>query len=141
MPFMLSTGGMKGTPSIVGIHHVTFSVTDLDRTIAWYRDVLGFAELRRLSIGGMDKAMLARESLTLTLVAHGDKTVPGRFDERRVGLDHLSFAVADESALQDWVRHLDENHVTHSEVTQATAGHLVAFRDPDNIALEFYTLT
>lgn len=40
-----------------------------------------------------------------------------------------------------WVRHLDSSHVDPGEVTKATTGHMVAFRDPDNIALEFSTLS
>ncbi len=28
-----------------GVHHVTVTVTDLDRTATWYRDVLGFEKI------------------------------------------------------------------------------------------------
>ena len=35
--------------AITGIHHVTLSVSDLDRTVEWYVGVLGFEEFRRLT--------------------------------------------------------------------------------------------
>ena len=42
----------------------------------------------------LDKAMLTRDGVLVTFVAHGPVAVAGPFDERRCGLDHLSFAVA-----------------------------------------------
>lgn len=132
---------MGQTPNLTRVHHITFSVTELDRSLAWYRDVLGFTEVKRLSVGGLDKAMMVRDELVLTFVAHGDQAVPGPFDERRAGLDHLSFAVPDVTVLRAWVAHLDSRDVDRGDITKATTGHLVAFRDPDNIALEFYTLS
>lgn len=130
---------MTDTPPISGIHHVTLTVSNLDRTLAWYRDVLGFAEVRRMEVAGLRKAMLTRDGLLITVVNHGELAVPGRFDERRCGLDHLSFAVADRATLDAWVARLDAFGVGHGQITAATAGDMVAFRDPDDIALEFYT--
>jgi glyoxylase I family protein len=46
-----------------------------------------------------------------------------RFDEDRVGLDHLAFAVADRQRL--------------TEAKDIGASYILEFRDPDNIALEF----
>jgi glyoxylase I family protein len=68
------------------------------------------------------------------------RVVPGPFNERRTGLDHLSFAVPDRAALEAWVARLDEHNVVHSDIVSGSTGDLVPFRDPDNIALELYTL-
>ena len=61
-----------------------------------------------------------------------------RFDEDRVGLDHLSFSVASRDELEKAVRLLDEHGVPHGEIT--TLGgfgiHILPFRDPDNIQVE-----
>ena len=127
-------------PAISGIHHVTLTVTDSASAAAWYRDVLGFEILRQFEAEGLAKAMLNRDGVTIVLVDHADKAEPGPFSERRNGLDHLSLAVADRAALEEWAKHLAASGVVHSPLKEGSTGSLLAFRDPDNIALEFYTL-
>ena len=61
-----------------------------------------------------------------------------RFDEDRVGLDHLSFAVADRAALDAAAARLDELGVVHGGVKDLGRAALLEFRDPDGIALELY---
>ena len=119
---------------------MTVTVSDAPASAEWYRDVLGFSLLGQVSQNELTKVKLARGGLSLILVDHGDKAVSGDFSERRNGLDHLGFAVADRAALEEWSSHLDGAGVEHSPVTQGSSGSLIAFRDPDNIALEFYTL-
>jgi catechol 2,3-dioxygenase-like lactoylglutathione lyase family enzyme len=82
---------------------------------------------------------LGAYGVVVTFVCHGEAAVPGPFDERRSGLDHVSFAVAARPALDAWVARLDEHGVVHSGIVSGATGDLVPFRDPDNIALEFYT--
>jgi glyoxylase I family protein len=60
------------------------------------------------------------------------------FDERRVGLDHLSFGVTDRSELERWVAHLDAYSVVHSGIIDYHYGPTVVMRDPDNIQLELF---
>lgn len=129
-------------PSIVGINHLSLSVSDLDASVQWYEKVLGFTVVSRKLPGGLDKALLrpADSGVTVVLVSHAEAAEPGAFNERRAGLDHLSFAVADRAALDEWGARLDELGIARSEVKTGSTGELIAFRDPDNIALEFYTL-
>ncbi|WP_308466374.1 VOC family protein [Rathayibacter soli] len=127
-------------PEISGIHHVTLTVSDAPASAAWYRDVLGFEIVKQVQVSEITRVMMARSGFELVLDSHGDKAIPGPFSERRAGLDHLSFAVADRETLDQWAEHLDAVGVGRSPVKQGSSGSLVAFRDPDNIALEFYTL-
>ncbi len=60
------------------------------------------------------------------------------FNERRPGLDHLAFACASRTELEDWERRLNELGVTNGGVVDAPYGSGLSFRDPDNIALEFF---
>ena len=62
-----------------------------------------------------------------------------RFDEKRVGLDHLSFQVAHRVDLETAAAYFDENNIDHGEITDLTGFgiSILAFHDPDNIALEF----
>jgi glyoxylase I family protein len=60
------------------------------------------------------------------------------FSERRLGLDHLAFACADRGELDQWKQHLDELGIVNGGVVDAPYGSGLSFRDPDNIALEFF---
>jgi catechol-2,3-dioxygenase len=60
------------------------------------------------------------------------------FDERRVGLDHVAFACADRADLQQWESNLNELGIAHGGIVDAPYGSGLSFRDPDNIALEFF---
>jgi len=44
------------------------------------------------------------------------------FDERRAGLDHVSFRVADYDALLAWQEQLSALEVPHSPITEAARG-------------------
>jgi glyoxylase I family protein len=67
-----------------------------------------------------------------------DGTGDERFDERRVGLDHVAFGCSDRNELTRWQAHLDDIGVCHSGIVDAGYGSGLSFRDPDNIALEFF---
>lgn len=125
-------------PEIHGIHHVTLTVNDVDAAAGWFERVLGFRLLTRLEHNGLPKALSKRGAMMVTFINHGAAT-SGNFDERRVGLDHLSFAVTD-AELEAWGARLDELGVTRSPVAEGLKGRLISFRGPDDIALEFYTL-
>ena len=56
------------------------------------------------------------------------------FSEFRTGLDHLEFEVADRDELERWEQRLTAFGITHSGIKD----HLITFRDPDNIQLEFF---
>jgi hypothetical protein len=61
-----------------------------------------------------------------------------RFDEDRVGLDHLSFNVENRAAMNEAIRVLEEWGVPHGDVRELTSFGIcvLPFRDPDNIQLE-----
>jgi len=61
-----------------------------------------------------------------------------RFDPDRVGLDHLSFSVARREELDSAVALLDEQGVTHGQITSLPSFGIdvLPFEDPDGIQLE-----
>ena len=63
----------------------------------------------------------------------------GVFDETRVGLDHLAFAVADRDELDRWATRLATLSVVHSPIAPDNSipgASVLVLRDPDNIQLE-----
>lgn len=133
--------GMHKVPSLSGIHHLSLSVSNVTESIDWYCQLLGFELLSRRTQAELDKALIRHREceLVISLVGHGEFAVAADFNERRTGLDHVGFAVENRAELTAWAQHLENAGVAHDGITSGSSGDLVAFRDPDNIALEFYT--
>jgi glyoxylase I family protein len=129
------------------IHHLRLTVTDIGRSREFYTGLLGFDVAVAAPESDDPKSdpsypvlwggvVMAKGNYLLGLrpvAARGD-----RFDEDRVGLDHLSFHVESRSALNEAIKLLDERGVTRGEVRELTAFGIcvLPFRDPDNIQLE-----
>jgi glyoxylase I family protein len=122
-----------------GIHHVSLTVSDLDRSAAWYAEVLGFAELFRED-GPERKACVMRfagGAHSVGLVEHHPGADRG-FDHRRIGLDHAAFTVASTEDLRGWAERLTAAGVEHSGVVDLPVGAILNFKDPDGIALALF---
>ncbi len=119
------------------INHVALTVSDLARSVPWYQQLFDAEPVLDEDTGPFRHVVWSVGSTLVGLHQFPD----GRsetFDERRVGLDHLSFACADRSELERWEARLDALHVAHGGIVDAGYGSGLSFRDPDNIALEFF---
>lgn len=124
-------------PELKGISHVELTVSDSERI--WWQDVMGFTVVRQFRGDSFEgRVMVHPSGVGVCVVTHDGTQKTGAFDEQRVGLDHLSFRVADGDELKRWVAHLDANAVVHSGIIDAGFGPTVVFRDPDNMQLELY---
>lgn len=121
------------------VHHLTLTVTNLQRSLNFYTEVLGFQVAMEL---GPTRSIISNGGAMVALGTAPDpeRAIPGdRFDENRVGLDHLSFSLGSRQELDQAVRLFDEKGIPHGEIKDLgeTLGLCVlAFRDPDNIQLE-----
>jgi glyoxylase I family protein len=129
-------------PQQSGVSHVGLSVTDLDRSLSFYRDVLG-ALLVRAPFGGDRAAFSGRMAIlmlgltVLDLFEHGDNHAE-RFDPARTGLDHLALMADSYEDLDAWARWLDAHDIEHSEIRDSGGfGAQFDFVDPDGIQIEF----
>lgn len=123
----------------MGISHIDLTVSDCERAAVWWQDVVGFTVVNRTREEAFETRTLVHPTgVAVTVMTHDGTPEAGGFDERRVGLDHLAFRVANSDELQRWVAHLDTKGVTHSGIIDTGFGPTIVFRDPDNIQLEFY---
>lgn len=132
-------------PHQVDLSHLGLSVSDLERSINFYCDVLG-ATLARKPYEGDSSAFSGRMalvilgSLILDLFEHSSNG-GSQFDPSRTGLDHLALVAQSSEDLQRWAGWLDLQKVEHSEFRDAQGvGSMFDFTDPDGIQWEFLFL-
>ncbi len=133
-------------PSFTGVSHIDLTVRDCDRSAAWYERVLCMRRLGDLPelatpvvAVRVQQVMDPTTGMTFGLVQH-EVGEDGQFSEFRVGLDHLALAAGGRDDLEQWVAHLDECGVPHSEIHDMPYGWVLVFRDPDNIQLELFAV-
>ncbi len=123
-----------------GITHVAVTVTDADTSAEWYSRLFGAKPvLDEMMTDTIRHVVFALGGGTLFGVhGHQASDRSDRFGEERIGLDHVAFACANRGELEQWQARLDELGIAHGGIVDAHYGSGVSFRDPDNIALEFF---
>jgi glyoxylase I family protein len=127
------------------VSHVRLTVTDIARSRAFYESVFGWPVAFEVPADA-DDATRERFAFLFGGVLYrvGEQLLglrpvaTDRFDEDRVGLDHLSFAVASRAELDKAAAELDELGIAHEPVKDIGEAHILQFRDPDHIALELF---
>jgi len=126
-------------PTFPGLTHVALTVSDLAVSTPWYTRLIGADPVLDEDTGPFHHTVFAVGGALLGLHAFPEGVAEGdQFDERRLGLDHIAFQCADRADLERWQRHLDDLGVKHGGIVDAHYGSGLSFRDPDNIALEFF---
>ncbi len=125
-------------PQFPAITHVALTVTDLERSVPWYQRLFDAEPVLDEDTGPFRHVVWAVGDTLVGLHQFPEGTSAPAFDERRPGLDHLSFACADRGELSAWETQLNELGIDNGGVVDAGYGSGLSFRDPDGIALEFF---
>jgi catechol 2,3-dioxygenase len=117
--------------------HVVFYVKDLDRSLGFYRDLLGFREIGRIFQGQAAALTSGRTHHELLLIQVGD--APGPPVGRRRGLYHIGIKVGDSlEELRVAKRELEEAGITIDGMSDHTVSQSLYLRDPDGNEVELY---
>ncbi len=125
-------------PEFPAITHVALTVSDLGRSRPWYRRLFGSDPVIDEDTGGFHHVVWLMGGTLVAINQFPDPKGSGPFDARHPGLDHLAFGCADRSALERWEVHLASLGIANGGIVDAPYGSALSFRDPDNIALEFF---
>ena len=85
---------------------------------------------------GWGSCSVASSTTSVTALVGLRPVADDRFDEDRVGLDHLCLRVASKAELDAAAAHLDDLGVAHEPIKDIGQAYILEFRDPDHIALE-----
>ncbi|MGW7365697.1 VOC family protein [Streptomyces sp. NPDC054841] len=123
--------------------HIGLNVTDIERSLAFYRGVLGFEVIGEGKEEGQRYAFLGRDGrLTLTLWQQAG----GAYDPGRAGLHHLAFEVDTIDEVRTAEAELTSHGVDFAYdgvVAHGPAGGSggIFFHDPDGTRLEIFAPT
>jgi catechol-2,3-dioxygenase len=133
----------KGEEHIVGIHrlnHAVLYVRDVARSVAFYRDVLGFDVV--MEMGGKAAFLRAPDSTNdhdLGLFEMGDRAGASGAGHTTVGLYHLAWEVDTLRDLQDVAAKLAEAGALVGSSDHSTTKSLYG-QDPDGLEFEIVWL-
>lgn len=125
-------------PEFPTIAHVALTVTSLDRSVPWYEALFDKKAVLDEDTGPFRHVVWLVGGTLVGLHEFPDLESTEPFNERRVGLDHLAFACANRAELAECESRLNALGVANGGIVDAPYGSGLSFRDPDNIALEFF---
>ncbi|MFE3261501.1 VOC family protein [Nocardia sp. NPDC059091] len=129
--------------SVESVAHIRLTVGDIGRSRAFYDAVFGWPVALEIAADADDETRQRLSFLHGGVIYRMAQGLIGlrpvgtdRFDEDRVGLDHLAFPVGSLAELEAAAAHLDACGVAHEDIKDIGFSYILEFRDPDNIALE-----
>ncbi len=116
-------------------NHIAINVSDRDKAVAFYRDVLGFSILSEKARPHKHDILIFMESHGVVIELFVDATRPARLTEpEALGLRHLCFTVAD--ARQTWER-IKALGYDPEPIRQCPGYRMFFVKDPDGLPIEF----
>jgi catechol 2,3-dioxygenase-like lactoylglutathione lyase family enzyme len=141
-----------------GFSHLGICVADLDRSLRFYCEGLGFEEVAAHEVGPefgglmelddlrLSSRMIHSNGVTVELLGYGSPAVQGepvRRPMNQLGLTHLSFRVDDLEAVAARIGELGGQVVTSTRTTLDLGGTALDFvycTDPDGVRIELMDL-
>jgi glyoxylase I family protein len=129
-------------PSLAGLHHVGITVTDLERSVRWYEEMLGLVQVMEEVYPGGRVVVMVRPGTAIDIGLDSHERNEGEpFAPHRTGLDHLALGTTTRAELDAWYAYLTAKGVECGDikdVTEPLAFSLFSFTDPDGVALEIF---
>ena len=118
--------------------HVLLKVADVERSKAFYRDLLGFEVVEQDPAHGGVFMSLGEHGHTLDLSPVDDPTTAQQLAQNRLGVHHFAFQVDSYEALKDAYFTLQDHGVEVVRTIDHVSQKSIYFRDPDGNLLEIY---
>ena len=106
-----------------GLQHVAITVSDLDRSTQWYARLFGADPVldEDEESGTFHHTVFVLDGgMLFGLHTHMGAESKDRADERRTGLDHISFGLDGTAELEQWKDRLDELGIANGGIKKAS---------------------
>jgi len=136
----------------IAFSHVGICVSDMERSMRFYTQALGFAISHSLDAGPPFDIMtelpelrvratfMVRDGVMIELLHHERPTATGSAERRpmnQLGLTHLSFTVADMATVTELIGKYGGHVFAHTKVNSRN-GEMMFCTDPDGIRIELW---
>jgi glyoxylase I family protein len=127
-------------PTFTEVGHISFSVSDCEKTAQWWRETFGFEQIFAIEEDTWRAILLELPDGTAIEFQQHDANRGENFDPVRTGFDHMGFHVASRDDLVEWQRHFEQLGVKHTPIVDREYGSVLTFKDPDRIQFEMFYL-
>lgn len=118
-----------------GLAHVTLTVSDINRSKKFYETLFE----TELLADNQTSFSLLKVGIPCWFVQWRKDKSRDRFNELRIGLDHIAFKLETLQELEKIIDRLDSMKVPNAGLERFAGKYpYVCFRDPDNIQTEFF---
>lgn len=129
---------MSNAPLLDGIHHLKLPVTDIERSLAWYQDRLGYVVRKEF----IEHGVLMGIAMTHP---NGGPDLALRVDPDRAraaaGFDYFAIGVPGHEAIDALASHFTARGDAHAGVQRTPVGWVLpGIHDPDGHEVRFYTV-
>lgn len=133
------------------LHHISAITSDMERTNAFYDELLGLHCLLKTVEPGGTRAPRwywsaepsgepGRLGAVITYAAHGDVDPPIQGQVGHGATHHVALQVADDDALKYWRERLRQTGLDVTPVLDRNYFHSIYFTDPDGLIMEMATI-
>ena len=129
---------MTHEPRLDGIHHLKLPVSDLQRSLTWYQDRLGYLVMHEFIEDGVVMGIAMTHP-------NGGPDLAIRLDPERArvaaGFDYFAIGVPGQDAIEALAARFTERNDAHAGVHRTPVGWvLTGVHDPDGHEVRFYTV-
>ncbi|MFI9382124.1 VOC family protein [Kutzneria sp. NPDC052558] len=126
-------------PTLDGVHHLKFPVSDLAASVEWFGTALGARRQEGLDHYDLDGRLFGVILAVPGLDVPVELRLSPEMARAMAGYDPVTFSVADDAALARWIAHLDSVGIEHSPPLRGFAGQLITLSTPDGVVIRLYT--
>ena len=122
-----------------GVHHIAIRVSNLPKAKTFYIDQLGFN-----AVLDQPELLIFFAGTTAVAIKGPEGKVPesDQFNPFRIGLDHIALGCDNRKELERVTNALNEHNIENTgiKLDETLQKDYVAFKDPDRISWEFYSI-